>query len=195
MNHPNSLDPIDAQPNDCDQERLVLDYINGHLESSEKLAFEARLKQDDNLAAVLKQTRQWQTSLHESYDATSAVNPDFAKIEHKLSRKKWGWLLPLAPTALACMVVFTVGDFSKPLNQEFETLTQAPSHQQAILQVILTPEADANAVIEKYNLNVVESFSNQRILNVALTASVDTIQAELLNDERVTLTKKIGASQ
>jgi|GEM_PF-3528836 len=181
-----------ASQSDYDQERWVLDYINGHLNRDDKTAFEQQLKQRPELQALLHQTQDWQNTLHTSQASTTAPNPQFAKVEHKFTRKKGVWLIPAIPVAFACMLVFSFSGFFNPVNQEFDTLTQAPIRQEAMLQLILAPNVDSDAVIERYNLDVLESFSNKRILNVALTAGVNNSKTTILNDKRVMMIKELG---
>ncbi len=200
MKHPNNpsrnAESCENNPavsqRDYDQERWVLDYINGHLSRDDRAVFEQQLEVNDELQALLKQTHDWQKTLHAGQASITAPNPKFTDIEHKLTRKKGVWFMPVIPVAFACMLVFTFSGFFSPVNQEFDTLTQAPLRQEAMLQLILAPNVNSDAVIEQYNLNVIESFSNKRILNVALTSRVSQSKERIREDQRVMMIKELG---
>lgn len=189
----------------CEQERLVLDYVNGHLSPSEKNAFEAQLQHDASLHVHVAQTRQWQQAMSQSNAFVPAVTPDFKTIEHKLKRKNTGWLIPAIPVALACALVVTLNHditSSEPAltpdnypNQTFETLTQAQSRQSGMLQLTLVSDAHSSSVIKYYDLTVIESFANQRILTIDASALNEQSRTALLEDERIMLIKDLGQTR
>ncbi len=178
-------------------EKLIPDYINGHLNRADTARVEAAIESDPSLKQAVAFERRVQSAMLQPLAAPQRV-PQFAKLEARLDRPAWlpklAWPA-IGTVAAALLITFSMQPIlqreSGPLAPAYETLTD-PAGQVApgMLRLIAVEDlgaSDLDRLLVAYELTLVKQYDGLRTwdLRVSDPAKLDAVVSALAEDQRL----------